>query len=90
MIGAFVFMNPIFKCKGVETSEAVACKKISQCEITNKFTATYSHKLYCGGQDERVMIQSSFPAGCLVGMFILPWISDKYGRRFAMLLGQGI
>lgn len=90
MVGSFIFMNPIFSCKGVPTPESKACRHPSRCSVTNKFTATYSHGLYCERAESRVLIQSLFPIGCLLGMFLLPFLADKFGRRPSFLLGLGI
>ena len=51
MIGAYVFMNPLFMCDGEYKTEKEACTMIDQCRIENDFTATYFNGLYCDRQN---------------------------------------
>lgn len=47
MIGSFVFMNPLFVCNGIDTTEPNACLDLRKCSITNDFTAVFRNELYC-------------------------------------------
>lgn len=76
--------------QGKPTPEHQACAIMDQCQFINQFTATYTHRLYCEGESLRLFIQSLFPIGCLVGMFLLPFVSDCLGRKPALIIGLGL
>lgn len=87
-IGPFMFMNPVFICNGVETFEVEACAiyPSPSCHIENDYTATYYCELYCESEFERSMVQSAFFIGCIVGMLTLVPISDRKGRKSAIII----
>lgn len=56
--------------------------------LVNDFTITSYAKLYCKKQFQRNLIQSSMYIGSISGLIIMNIVSDKYGRRFAFLIGN--
>ena len=47
IVGLFVFMNPVFKCGNDVTEEDDACRDLTKCYISNKFTATSYRGIVC-------------------------------------------
>jgi MFS family permease len=92
-----IYMNPLFKCEGYTDlqDESVACGIIDQCidskhhdSSDSQFTIVGELKLYCDKQVDRGVIQAIFSAGSVVGMLVVNYISDKMGRRIALIIVQ--
>lgn len=100
LINSMVFTNPLFLCtskNGTQTysNENYACMNLDTCQYENSFTATFAAGLYCSNRYMRMMIQSVFAIGCVIGMLVMPIICDIQGRKlttnmtiFLLLLGN--
>lgn len=86
-----LFMNPQFKCEGSGDQlvpEDEACNMLDFCTLENSYTLTVKLDLYCGNREnDRNLIQSVFGIGAVMGVFIVNWIAEKKGKRFALILG---
>ena len=54
----------------------------------NDFTIVAYNKLYCDRQYERTLIQSVASIGSFFGLIIINYISDKKGKRTALIVSQ--
>jgi MFS family permease len=77
-----VFTNPLFTCRGSQATESYACLNLDTCTFGNPSTGTYSADLYCQHRDARMVIQSIFAIGCILGMLTIPLLGDLKGKKF--------
>lgn len=49
----------------------------------NDFTGTHFAGLYCEDRDVRMALQSVFAVGSIIGLLVLPALSDSRGKKFA-------
>lgn len=86
LINPMVFTNPLFVCEGTKATEAKYCENPGLCEYVNDFTGTYHADLYCENRDVRMSLQSVYAMGCIIGLFIMPVVSDTKGKWMAVKL----
>ena len=85
---SFYYMDPIWDCgpDEREVAEDVACSKLSECRLVNDYTIVARLELYCDRQAERSMIQSALPIGSFAGLILMNYLSDRKGRRLAVIM----
>jgi MFS family permease len=57
---------------------------MDRCSYDNNFTGTYYADLYCEHRDARMVIQSIFAIGCILGMLTVPLLGDLKGKKFGI------
>lgn len=86
LLNPMVFTNPLFFCEGVKSTEAYSCSNLDKCEYRNNFTGTFFAGLYCENRNARMTLQTIFAAGCILGVFLMPMISDLKGKKMTVRL----
>lgn len=92
MQATFWLQAPDFICKdGHECSEEQACKQGDYQIVTHGYkTITLTLGLYCSKKTERSWCQSIIFIGGLFGELILPYFTDKWGRKLTSIIIYGV
>lgn len=84
---SYFLITPTFTCSSVQSVKEIdACPVISTCTIEQLHTVTHSAALYCDQLYIRNSILSAQFAGCIVGLLIIPSLSDRFGRKIIIIV----
>lgn len=83
---SYLLITPTFLCNGISNIKEIdACPIISTCNVEQQNTITLKAALYCDQMYIRNSILSVQFAGCIAGFLFIPRLSDRFGRKAAII-----